>query len=271
MAKGIISISSKGIGYVAIGSEKDKQDPEIDSKHLNTAMHGDMVEIVLHPKGKNRPSSAKGYGGARQTAEVSKIITRAKMRFAGVLESDPSTKLKAGNNIFFLKPDDTKMYTDILIPENMLNGAKTGQKVFVEITSWTDPRKAPEGKVIKILGNPGDNDTEMHSIAMEKGFDSELPKKVYEEAEKIKRDGIKESDYTGRRDFRKTLTFTIDPNDAKDFDDAISFSNLKQKHTFLNGLSGVGAPGNRGPGKRMFLRKKNYMKSAFISPTYHTM
>ena len=111
LAEGIISITSKGTGYVAVGNKKDKQDPEIDFKHLNTALHGDLVEIILHSKTK-----------ARQTAEVSKIITRAKTRFVGVLESE--------KNIFFLKPDDPKMYTDILIPEQMLMGAKIGQKVF---------------------------------------------------------------------------------------------------------------------------------------------
>src|SRR3989338_1075124 len=208
--QGIISISSKGTGYVAVGEKnkkKDKQDPEIDFKHLNTALHGDMVEIILHPKSK-----------ARQTAEVSKIIKRAKIRFAGVLEVE--------NNMYFLKPDDTKMYTDILIPEKMLHGAKNGQKVFVEIVSWKDARKAPEGRVIKILGRPGDNDTEMHSIAMEKGFAAKLPSKVEEEAKKIRQAGIQESDYKGRKDFRNTLTFTIDPEDAKDFDDALSFMEI---------------------------------------------
>lgn len=204
--EGIISVSAKGTGYVKAPGLKE--DPEIDFKHLNTAMHGDMVEIILHPKGKGR-----------QTAEVSKIITRAKMKFAGVLEKE--------SNVFFLKPDDTKMYTDILIPEVALNSAKVEQKIFVEITSWMDPRKAPEGKVIKVLGNPGDNNVEMHAIAMEKGFDAELPQKVHEEAEKIKRGGIKESDYLNRRDFRKILTFTIDPSDAKDFDDAISFREVE--------------------------------------------
>lgn len=207
--QGTISISTKGIGYVAIGDKKDNQDPEVDSKHLNTALHGDVVEILLHPKGKNR-----------QTAEVSKIISRAKNSFVGVLELQ--------NNIFFLKPDDTKMYTDILIPKKKLNSAKAGQKVFVEIISWADPRKAPEGKVVKILGEPGDNDTEMHAIAIEKGFDAEFPEKVEEEARSISAQGGpasdgKESNYVGRRDFRKILTFTIDPEDAKDFDDAISF------------------------------------------------
>ncbi len=206
--KGVISISSKGTGYVAIGVEKNKgQDPEIDFKHLNTALHGDLVEILLHPKGKGR-----------QTAEVTKVISRAKIRFVGILEEE--------NKLFFLKPDDTKMYTDILIPIKMLSGAKVGQKVFVEIIYWHDPRKAPEGKVIKILGRPGDNETEMHAIALEKGFAAELPNKVELEAKKIKEAGIKEVDYAGRRDFRKTLTFTIDPSDAKDFDDAISFKEL---------------------------------------------
>ncbi|MFA6257781.1 MAG: ribonuclease R [Candidatus Paceibacterota bacterium] len=209
MAEGIISISSKGTGYVAIGIGKNKeQDPEIDFKHLNTALHGDTVEILLHPKSQKR-----------QTAEVVKIISRAKMHFTGVLEQE--------SNVFFLKPDDTKMYTDILIPKESFNNAKAGQKVFVEIVSWKDAQKAPIGKVIKILGKPGDNDTEMNAIAIEKGFDSKLPDKVEEEAKKIKLEGIKKNDYESRRDFRKTLTFTIDPEDAKDFDDAISFKEME--------------------------------------------
>jgi len=223
--EGIISISSKGTGYVAIGGEdKNKeQDPEIDFKHLNTALHGDTVEVLLHPKGKSR-----------QTAEVLKIIKRAKFGFAGVIETEPSTTLESRNNIFFLKPDDTKMYTDILIPKENLRDVKTGlpakagQKVFVEIVSWKDPRKAPKGRVVKILGQPGDNNAEMTGIAMEKGFDAELPRKVEDKAKEIKKHGIKESDYRGRRDFRKTLTFTIDPSDAKDFDDAISFREISK-------------------------------------------
>lgn len=206
--QGIISISSKGTGYVAIGEDKNKQqDPEIDFKHLNTALHGDTVEIILHPK---------KHG--RQTAEVLKIISRAKMSFVGVLEQQ--------DYMFFLKPDDTKMYTDILIPKENLNNAKIGQKVYVAVVSWKDAKKAPTGKVVKVLGKPGDNDTEMEAIAMEKGFDAKLPNKVEIEAKKIKILGIKDTDYAGRRDFRKTLTFTIDPSDAKDFDDAISFKEI---------------------------------------------
>ena len=235
-AEGIISISSKGTGYVAIETGKNKQpDLEIDFKHLNTALHGDLVEIILHSKGRD----SFRHGGARQTAEVLKIISRAKMRFVGVLETSPDLRdlgptpnlpsplrRGAGGEVFFLKPDDIKMYTDILIPKEALNSAKSGQKVFVEIVSWIDPSKAPEGRVIKILGQPGDNDTEMQAIAIEKGFDSKLPQKVEAEAREIKMKGIKENDYEGRRDFRKILTFTIDPEDAKDFDDAISFQEL---------------------------------------------
>jgi len=205
--QGVISISAKGTGYVKV--PEYEEDPEIDFRHLNTALHGDMVELILHPKGKER-----------LTGEVSKIISRAKVGFSGVLEKE--------NDLLFLKPDDTKMYTDILIPEKMLNGAKAGEKVYAEIISWKDPLKAPEGKVIKILGKPGDNNAEMQAIAIEKGFDSELPRKVEEEAKKIKALGIKEGDFTGRRDFRKTLTFTIDPADAKDFDDAISFKEISE-------------------------------------------
>ena len=204
-AQGTISISAKGTGYVAVGTDKNKgQDPEVDYKHLHTALHGDTVEILLHPK-----------GPGRQTAEVTNIIERAKMRFSGVLEME--------NGIYFLKPDDSKMYTDILVHNDSLNGAEAGQKVFVEITSWKDPKKAPIGEVIKVFGRPGENNVEMHAIAMEKGFAAELPEKVEAEALEIKSHGIQEKDFAGRRDFRKTLTFTIDPADAKDFDDAISF------------------------------------------------
>lgn len=202
---GVVFVSSKGAGYVK--TNEFKEDVEIDFKHLNTALHGDTVEIVLHGKNRGRP-----------TGEVLKVLNRAKMNFAGVLEKQ--------NGVYFLRADDIKMYTDIIIPEKMLNDAKNGQKVFTKITSWRDAQKMPEGKVLKILGKPGDNDTEMHAIAIEKGFDANLSDEAEKEAEKIKQIGIKKEDYANRRDFRKILTFTIDPSDAKDFDDAISFREI---------------------------------------------
>jgi ribonuclease R len=213
--QGNISISSKGTGYVRI--PEYKEDVKIDSRHLNTALHGDTVEIILYSKTK------EGLRG-----EVSKIISRAKIGFSGVLEKEDGT--------YFLKPDDTKMYTDILIHKESLNGAKVREKVFVKIKSWQDPKKSPLGEVVKILGKPGDNNVEMFAIAIEKGFDSDLPKSVEEEAKKIKSLGIRQEDLKERRDFRETLTFTIDPEDAKDFDDAISFKILPSL-----GKEGVGS------------------------------
>jgi ribonuclease R len=203
--QGIISISSKGTGYVSIPTLKE--DPEIDYKHLNTALHGDMVEIILHPK-TNR----------RQTAEVVRITERAKTKFIGTIETE--------NNLFFFKPDDTRMYTDILIPLENLNHAKNGDKTQVQITAWEDHRKMPKGEVLKVLGKAGDHETEMRAIAIDKGFAHTLENKTEEEAKRIHKEGISEKDFVGRKDFRETLTFTIDPSDAKDFDDAISFKEL---------------------------------------------
>ena len=208
---GTISLSAKGTGYVTLeGNDKgDKlKDIEIDFKHLNKALNGDTVEIILHPK-----------KSSRQTGEVSNIIARAKNGFAGIIEKE--------NNIYFFKPDDTKVYTDFLINEGNLGGAKLGQKVFAEIVSWTDKSKMPEGKIVKVFGERGHNDSEMHAIAMERGFDNIFPQKVEDEAHALEVAGITEKDFAGRRDFRDTLTFTIDPADAKDFDDAISFKVLK--------------------------------------------
>lgn len=204
--EGVISISAKGTGYVKIPDRKE--DVEIDWRHLATALHGDTVEITLLPKVRGRDNG-----------EVLRVISRVKSRFTGVLEQE--------DKLFFVRPDDTKMYVDIMIPHSSLNGAKPGQKVFAEITSWTDHRKSPEGKIIKILGRKGDNNAEMHAIALEKGFDATMPSKVELEAKKISAQsgpasGWKE-ECAKRRDFRNVLTFTIDPKDAKDFDDAISF------------------------------------------------
>ncbi len=203
--KGTISINSKGVGYVSV--ENQKEDIEINFKDLNTALHGDEVEIFLVPR------------NGRLSGEVTKIIKRVKTGFAGVVEEE--------NGIFFLNPDDTKMYSDLIITRENLNGAKNGEKVFAEIISWKDPHKSPEGKVTKVLGKPGDNNTEMLSIAIERGFTEKLPEEVEKEALKIKNLGIRAEDIKGRRDFRDTLTFTIDPKDAKDFDDAISFREIK--------------------------------------------
>jgi len=142
--QGVISITSKGTGYVKV--EGRDIDIEIDARHLNTALHGDTVEVILHPEVKPK----------RQNGEISKIISRAKMAFAGAL--------KKTDGIFFVKPDDPKMYTDILIPEKNLDEAKEGQKVFAEIVFWQDSKLPPEGKIVKIFGRAGENEAEMHAM-----------------------------------------------------------------------------------------------------------
>jgi len=205
-AEGIIYISHKGIGTVRI--KNNDQTIEVGHTFLHTACQGDTVRVLLHPKKKDDVQ----YG------EVSEILRRSKKGYSGVIEKE--------NDIYFLIPSDLKMYTDIIIPVDKLNGAKIGQKVFVIITEWKDSKKAPIGEVAKILGMPMEHNAEMEAIALEKGFDAFFPPSVVKEAEKITEIGISEKEIKTRRDMRTTTTFTIDPEDAKDFDDALSFKKL---------------------------------------------
>ncbi len=204
--EGIINISARGIGSVRINNGSDVV--EIDHSFLRTACNGDTVHILLHPKKKDGTLSG----------EVIEILNRSKKGYAGVLEKE--------NDIYFLIPSDLKMYSDIIIPQNQLNGAKIGQKVFVIITEWKDAKKAPIGKIEKILGMPMENNAEMEAIALEKGFNASFPLSILKEAEKISQTEITSNEIKKRRDIRDTITFTIDPADAKDFDDALSFKKL---------------------------------------------
>lgn len=118
------------------------------------------------------------------------------------------------------------MYTDIFVPKNKINGAKSGEKVLVEMLEWPEKEDSPIGKVIKVLGMPGEHNTEIHSILAQYGLPYDFPQEVEVYANKIDT-SIKESEIKKRRDMRETLTFTIDPKDAKDFDDALSFERLE--------------------------------------------
>lgn len=209
-AEGIIHISHKGIGKVRIQHTDDMV--EIDHSFLHTACNGDTVRVLLYPK------SIDG----QQSGEVSEILRRSKKGFSGIIEREHDT--------YFLIPSDLKMYSDIVIPNDKLNGAKIGQKVFVAITEWKDSKKAPIGEVIKVLGAPMEHNAEMEAIALEKGFDMLFPEEVQKEAEQIEQNGITDKDIRNRRDMRTTTTFTIDPEDAKDFDDALSFKKLQNGH-----------------------------------------
>lgn len=206
---GTISLNSKGVGFVA--SDLFKEDVEIPTTSLNTAIHKDEVEILILPTMSRQK---------RHLGEVLKVIKRSKESFVGILEKE--------NGEFFLVPDDKKMYVDILIHKDKAKTAQGGEKVLAKIIKWDDPKKAPEGEVIKILGKKGDHDVEMESIVLEKGFEIEFPHEVEKEANETeaKEKIISESEISKRRDFRDTLTFTIDPVDAKDFDDAISLKKI---------------------------------------------
>ncbi|ETB63602.1 TPA: ribonuclease R [Candidatus Nomurabacteria bacterium] len=205
--EGQISISHKGIGRVTL--KENGEVVEIEHNFLRTALHGDSVLIFLHPKKKNDP----------QTGEVRQIKRRSKKGFAGILEYE--------DGIYFLIPSDLRMYADIIIPKEKLNGAQIGQKIFVSIIEWTDQKKSPIGEVTEVLGAPNEHNVEMRSIALEKGFSEIFDEGVLKEAERLKEIGITEKEISKRRDMRGTLTFTIDPYDAKDFDDAISFKEIK--------------------------------------------
>lgn len=207
---GTLTVTRKGGGFVRpIDQDLQKKYEKIDieSTFLNTGLHGDTVEVLIHPYKKGMP-----YSG-----EVTKIISRGKFGFSGILEE------KAG--AFFLAPADNRMYTSILIPQHSLKGAHVGQKVFGVITKWENRHTVPEGEITHILGKKGDNNAEMLAIALEKGFDETFPSDVVSEAHSLV-GPISNDEILSRRDFRNTTTFTIDPVDAKDFDDALSFKDL---------------------------------------------
>ena len=209
---GQISITSKKDGYVRVEELEHDGAIFVDHSHLGTALQHDIVRVELLGKKDNAKGEQELYG------KVTEILERGRKGYAGVIKED--------HGHFFLVPQDKRMYTDILIPKDALNGAEIGMKVIASIDEWKDPQKSPIGKVTHVLGHPGDNDAEMLAYALERGFSDEHDAKVNEEAEAINAHGITEEDKAGRRDFRDTVVFTIDPIDAKDFDDAISFKKL---------------------------------------------
>jgi ribonuclease R len=172
------------------------------------AMNGDKVKVQIFAKRKNQDPEA----------EVIEILEHTQNTFVGILEVD--------KRYAFLLTDSKILANDIFIPQDQLNHAKNGQKVVVKIIEWPKKSNNPTGKVIDILGNPGENNTEMHSILAEFGLPYDYPEKVEKAAEKIPTE-ISREEIKAREDFREVTTFTIDPKDAKDFDDALSIRQLK--------------------------------------------
>lgn len=203
---GILEITSKGTGYVIV--EGIEEDIFIPNNNLNKALHGDEVEVYIY----RRKRRGKSEG------EISKIISRKKSEFVGVIEIQ--------KNYAFVNMQDSRMYTDIFVPKNKIGEAEHGDKVLVKLEDWPEKADSPFGKVIKVLGKPGEHNTEIHAILAQYGLPYEFSQEVEEYANTLDT-SIKESEINNRRDMRKTLTFTIDPKDAKDFDDALSFEILE--------------------------------------------
>ncbi len=205
-AKGVVGIVdhvNPRFAYVATGEEGSK-DVYIQSRDLGSALHGDTVKVSLLGK-KN---------GASPEGKVVEIVKRGRNRFVG--------RMEISKGFGFIVPDFKKIYTDFFVyPEN-INGANANDKVLFEVTKWAEGDKSAEGKVIEILGKTGENNAEIHSIMAEFDLPFRFPENVLREAEKIAEE-ITNEEIKKRRDFRGVLTFTIDPEDAKDFDDAISF------------------------------------------------
>lgn len=203
---GKVDIAGRGNAYIIVDGLED--DIFVKSKNLNKALHNDSVEVYVFKRKK----------GGKSEGEITKIIKRHKTEFVGTIEVQ--------ENFAFVDIQNSNMYTDIFIPKNKINGAKNGEKVLVAMEDWPDNADSPYGKVIKILGKPGEHHTEIHSILAQYGLPYEFPKEVEEYANKIDT-SIKAEEIKKRRDMRDVLTFTIDPKDAKDFDDALSFKKLE--------------------------------------------
>ena len=203
---GIVDHVSSRFAYIKIGN--DQPDIYIKGRDLGSAVDGDTVNIVIFPT----------RHGEHQEGKVTGVVKRNRTRFVG--------KVELSKSFAFVVPDYRKMHTDFFVyPEN-INGAKTGDKVIIEVTSWADDDKKPEAKIVEVLGKAGENEAEIHSIMAEFDLPFRFPEKVLIESKGIE-EGISAQEIKKRWDFRDVTTFTIDPEDAKDFDDAISFRKLE--------------------------------------------
>jgi ribonuclease R len=204
---GKVDMTSDGSAYI-VSEDEFEEDIYVAPRKLRNALHGDVVKVYVYAKNKGR----------KKDGEVVEILQRAKMDFTGII--------KLSDRYAFFVPDDRKMLHDIFIPLDRLNGAKDNYKAIAKIVDWPEDAKNPIGEITHVLGKQGENNAEMNAILADYGFPLAFPDEVEKQAESIKEEITKE-EIAKRRDFREILTFTIDPADAKDFDDAISFQLLK--------------------------------------------
>ena len=206
---GTVDMKQTGKAYVI--PEDKSEDVFVAATNTNHALHGDKVKVFIFPRRK----------GHKLEGEIAEIIKRNKKQFVGTIETS--------KNFAFLRPDNATMPVDIFIPISKLNGAKNGQKVVAVITEWPAQSANPFGEVKEVLGKPGDNRVEMQSILAEIDFPLSFSAKAEKEASSFP-DTIPAAEISTRKDFRQTFTITIDPEDAKDFDDAISLKQLDKGH-----------------------------------------
>ena len=214
-------------GFVFVVPEGDEKDNDVFVKASKTrgALNGDIVRcvvtrekkaVVAAPRGKGKPQGRDG--GRRREGEIIEIVERSKTPFVGVLHI-------VGKQAWVIMQSRTMPYDISIDFESLPEGAKKGMKVAAIIDRWDRKEPNPHGYISDVLGEPGENDTEMHAILAEYGLPYRFTPEVENAADAIPEE-ITEKDLKGRKDFRKILTFTIDPTDAKDFDDALSLRKL---------------------------------------------
>ncbi|TVQ76751.1 MAG: ribonuclease R [Flavobacteriales bacterium] len=206
---GTVDMTSTGAAYVSLesGEEEQERDIYISPNHVNRALHGDKVKVLLYAKRKN----------AKPAGEIVEVLERGRTDFVGSIE--------ISKNYAFFRADSRKMQTDIFVDKEHLMEAQDGDKVVVELTDWPERANSPFGRVVRVLGRPGDHQTEIHAILAEYDLPYDFPPEVNAESEATP-EAITNEEIAKRRDMRDTLTFTIDPADAKDFDDALSLKKL---------------------------------------------
>lgn len=203
---GKVDITGRGNAYIVIEGMED--DVFVPFNKLRKAFHKDEVEVYIFPKRK----------GKKLEGEITKVVSRFRTSFVGIVDMQ--------KDFAFVRPSDIRMYTDIFVPKSKLSTAADGDKVIVELNEWPDNADSPFGTIVQVLGKPGEHNTEIHSILAEYGLPHEFPVEVEMFANTLDT-SIKEEEIAKRRDMRTSLTFTIDPKDAKDFDDALSFTVLE--------------------------------------------
>ncbi|MEM7085910.1 MAG: ribonuclease R [Bacteroidota bacterium] len=203
---GVLDVNQRGQGYVMIEGMED--DVFVKQKNLNRGLKGDVVEVYIF----KRKRSGKTEG------EVTKILQRKRTEFVGIIQ--------ISEKFAFVECTGYGMYTDIFVPKSQINKAQNGDKVLVKMEGWEENSESPIGSVLTVLGKPGEHHTEIHAILAQYGLPYEFPSEVEAYANNIDT-SIKPSEIKKRRDMREVLTFTIDPKDAKDFDDALSFQEME--------------------------------------------